>query len=163
MEGERIRRRPVAQWDPSYTDNQASPGHFEMDPLAPADITDHHYYQHSFGQSGYNSTQNSTYGILPDAAPYNGAGNNGSENQIADKDTPGYISSRRPWNSAWLSAGTLIAFAAIFSAFVAALVTIFALSERADGFDAGTRSNRYAWKYVPTAGEWRGTKRVIMY
>lgn len=110
-----------------------------------------HQHQHSFDPSGYSSSQHSQHGILSTPTPYMGAEDKPgpfiNAQEISEHQNP----NRRPWNTAWLSVGALLSFVVFFIALVAALVSVYTLSQRSDGFEAGTQSTRYAWKYIPTA------------
>ena len=127
-----------------------------MAPFVPAGTQDN--YHHSFEPSGYSPSQHSTHDILQPPTPYTGVDSayeygTGESKPAFEAHVEQINPNRRPWNTKWLSAVTLILFALASSAFLAALLVIYTLSQRSNGFEAGTRSTRYVWKYIPIAGK----------
>lgn len=121
--------------------------------MNPIETPDSYQHQppHSMDPTGSSSSQHSQHEILPGPSPYMGAEDKTGQLITTQEVSEHQMLNRRPWNSAWLSVGALLGFAAFFLAFIADLVSIYTVSQRSDGFDAGTQSTRYAWKYVPTA------------
>ena len=55
------------------------------------------------------------------------------------------------WMPLWLRKSTLVMFALLFSAFIAALLTSRYFSNKYNGFHVAASTNHYVWTYVPTA------------
>jgi len=161
------RRKPLPASSPLCNTTQASPGNAVIALIhqVPASATAPE--NHTVALSGSSSSQQPTYDISQTAIPLAGAGgqNTGLEAPEQARQSSGpeppqnepsktsqQNSNHRPWNTPWLSGGTFIAFAILFSSFLIALLCIFSFSKRSHGFVAGTQSNQYAWKYGPTAG-----------
>lgn len=57
------------------------------------------------------------------------------------------------WNSIWLHKAVLIGFCALFVALFIALILLYHFSRVNQGLSVQTSTNKYSWKYGPTAGE----------
>jgi len=119
---------------------------------------------------GDHDTQNTAFSIVPGAKPSQSvwsesvdtssvAGNEHlrqadrhSQKSIVDetKLRPSGLS-RQYWNPIWLRKYTLVAISGLFASLAAALVVLWFLNKRQNGFTTILGTNHYAWTYGPTA------------